>query len=123
MFLILENDLCQGLCFGVRDAERDTLDAEVGGNFCGFAGEREGGAAALLADYFQVDPTNSAAPAGAERFHGGFFGGETASVSLELILEALAICDFVECEDTAEERLAMALNGSLDARDFGDIHT
>jgi len=107
----------------MRDAERDALHAEVRGDFCGFSGESEGGAAALLADDFEIDPADAVAPAGSERFHGGFLRGEAASVAFELIPEALAIFDFVGREDAAEEKLAAALNGRLDARDFGDVNT
>jgi len=99
------------------------LDAELGGNFCGFTGEGHGGAAALLAGDFKIDPADAAAPAGAERFHGCFFGSEAAGVAFELVLETLAIFDFVGREDAAQEGLAVALDGCLDARNFGDIHT
>jgi len=93
--------LGQGLPFGVGNADGDALHSEVGGDFCGFAGEGDGGAAALFADYFEIHPADSTAPTRAEGFHGGFFGGETAGVAFELILEALAIFDFVGCEDAA----------------------
>jgi hypothetical protein len=107
----------------VGDAEGDALHAELGGDFCGFAGEGDGGAAALFADYFEIDPADAAAPSGAEGFHGCFFGGEAAGVTLEFILEALAIFDFVRREDAAEEWLAVTFDGSFDARNFGNIHT
>jgi len=121
--LILENSLGEGLRFSVRDAEGDVLHAELGGDFCGFAGEGDGWAAGLFADDFKVEPADAAAPTGAERFHGGFLGGESAGVAFELVLEALAILDFVGREDPAEERLAAALNGRFDARNFSDIYT
>ena len=93
------------------------------GDFCSFAGEGDGGAAALLADDFEIDPVYAAAPTGSERFHGRFLGGETASVAFELVLEALAVFDFVWREDASEEELAAALDGCFDARNFGNIHT
>ena len=120
---IFKNDLGQGLGFGVGDAEGDALHAELGGDFCGFAGEGKGGAAARFADYFEIDPADAVAPSGAERFHGGFFGGEAAGVTFEFILEALAIFDFAGREDAAKEWLAVTFDGGLDARDFGNIDT
>ena len=107
----------------MRDADGDALHAEMCGDFCSFAGEGDGGAAALFADYFEIDPAHAAVPSGAERFHGCFFGGEAAGVTFEFILEALAICDFVGSEDAAEEWLAVTFDGGFDARDFGDIYT
>ena len=115
--------MCEGLRFGVRDADGNAPNAEGGGDFSGFAGEGDGGAAALLADDLEVDPADAASPAGSERFHGRFLGGEAAGVAFELVLEALAIRDFVGREDAVEEGLAAALDGRLDARDFGNIHT
>lgn len=108
--------------FGVRDAEGDAFHAEAGGDFCGFASEGDGGAAALFADDFEIDPADAAAPAGAKRFHGRFFGGESAGVAFKLVLETLAIFDFVGRENAAQEGLTVALDGRFDARDFGDIH-
>ena len=99
------------------------LHAELAGNSCRFTGEGHGGAAALLADYFEIDPANAASPAGAERFHGRFLGGEAPGVAFELILEALAIFDFSWREHAAQKQFAAAFDGGLDARHFGDVHT
>ena len=77
----------------------------------------------MFADDFEVDPADAAAPARAERLHSGFFGGEAAGVAFEFVLEALAIFDFVGRKDAAEERLAVAPNGCLNARNFGNVHT
>jgi YfiH family protein len=107
----------------VRDADGNASDAESRRDFCGFAGKRHRRSATLLADDFQVDPAHAAAPSSAERFHGRFLRGEAAGVAFELVLEALAIFNFVRREDAAEERLAVAFDGGFDARDFGDIHT
>jgi len=115
--------LGEGLRFDVRDADGDVSDAEGRRDFCGFAGERYDRAAALFVGDFEIDPADAAAPSGAQRFHGRFFGGEAAGVALELVLETLAVFDFVGREDAAEEWLAAALDGRLDARDFGNIHT
>ncbi len=107
----------------MRDADGDAPDAEGSGDFCGFAGEGDGGTAALFADDFEIEPADAASPSGAERFHGRFFSGEAAGVAFELVLEALAIFDFVGREDAAKEGLAAALDGRFDPRDLGNIHT
>jgi polyphenol oxidase len=111
------------LRFGVRNADGDASDAEGRRDFCGFAGERHGRSAALLAYHLEIDPANAAAPSSAERFHGRFLGGETSGVAFEFVLEALAISDFVARVDAAQERLAVALDGRFDARNFCNIHT
>jgi len=105
------------------DADGNASDAEGSGDFCGFTGEGDVGAAALFADDFEIDPADAAAPSGSERFHGGLLGGEASGVAFEPVLKALAIFDFVGRVDAAEKGLAAALDGRSDARDFGDIHT
>src|SRR5215813_1924662 len=84
-------DLGEGLVGGVGDAEGDVFYAEALADFAGFAVEFHGGAAAALADDFDVDPADAAAPASAEGFHGGFFGCEAAGVTLVFIFEALTV--------------------------------
>jgi len=86
--------LGEGLVGGVADAEGDVFYAEADGDVAGFAVEFHGGAAAALADDFDVDPADAAAPAGAEGFHRGFFCGEAAGVTLVFIFETLAVFAF-----------------------------
>src|SRR5437660_4614879 len=83
--LILKDNLGQGLRFGVRDAERDVLHAELAGYFCGFTCEGHGRSAALLTHYFQIDPADSTPPSGAEGLHRSFLSGEAAGVAFELV--------------------------------------
>ena len=111
----------ESLVGGVGDAEGDVFDAEVIGDFTGFAVEFYGGSAAALADDFDVDPAHAAAPAGAERFHRGFFRGEAAREPLILILEAFAVFSFGRRVEPAEKCFAVALDGGFDAADFGDV--
>jgi hypothetical protein len=91
---VLEDDLGEGLVCGVGDAEGDVLYAEAVSDVARFAVEFYGGAAAALADDFDVDPADAAAPAGAEGFHRGFFCGEAAGVTLVFIFETLAVFAF-----------------------------
>jgi polyphenol oxidase len=103
------------------DAERDVFYAEAFADFAGFAVEFYGGAAAFLADDFDVDPADAAAPAGAEGLHRGFLGGEAAGVALVFVFEALAVFAFGGRVETAEDCFAVALDGGFYAADFGDV--
>jgi YfiH family protein len=105
----------------VGDAEGDVFYAEAFADFAGFAVKFHGGAAAALADDFDIDPADAAAPAGAERFHRGFFGGEAAGVALVFIFEALAVFAFGGGVKAAEDGFAVALDGGFYAADFGDV--
>jgi len=105
----------------VADAEGDVFNAEAIGDFAGFAVEFYRGASAALADDFDIDPAHAAAPAGAERFHRGFFRGEAAREPLILILEAFAVFAFSRRVEAAEKCFAVTLDGGFDAADFGDV--
>lgn len=120
-WLILEDDLGEGLVGGVGDAERDVFYAEALADFAGFAVEFYGGAAAFLADDFDVDPADAAAPSGAEGFHGGLFCGEAAGVAFVFIFEALAVFAFGGRVKAAEDCFAVALDGGFYALDFGEV--
>jgi len=121
--LIFKNNLRQSLRFRVRDADRYALHAKLSGDFCGFSSQRNARAAALLANNFQINPANTPAPPGPERLHSRFFGGESPSIALELILEPLAIFDFLGREDAIKKSLAMAFDGRLHAGHLGNIYT
>lgn len=103
------------------NAEGDIFYAEAFADFAGFAMEFHGGAAAALADDFDIDPADAAAPTGAERFHRGFFCGEAAGVPLVFIFEALAVFAFGGGVKAAEDGFAVALDGGFYAADFGDV--
>jgi polyphenol oxidase len=105
----------------VGDAEGDVFHAEAVGDVAGFAVEFHGGAAAALANDFDIDPADAAAPACAESFHGGFFCGEAAGVALIFIFEALAVFALGGRVEAAEKSFAVALDGGFDAADFGDV--
>jgi len=105
----------------VRDRERNVFYAEVIGDLSRGALEADRGLAAGLARDFDIAPSDAAAPARPERLHGGFFRSETGRISLELVAMAFAVGDFGGSEQSIEERLAVARDGSLDAVDFGDV--
>jgi YfiH family protein len=118
---ILEDDLGEGLVGGVGDAERDVFHAKAIGDVAGFAVEFHGWAAAPLADDFDVDPADAAAPAGAESFHRGFFCGEAAGIAFVFILEALAVFALGGRVEAAKDRFAVALDGGSYSPNFRDI--
>jgi polyphenol oxidase len=113
--------LGEGLVGGVGDAERDVFYAEGVGDLAGFAVKFNCGAAAFLADDFDVNPADAAAPAGAEGFHRSFFGGEAAGEAFVFVFETLAIFAFGGGVEAAEKCFAVALDGGFDAADFGDV--
>ena len=108
---------------GVRDAQRDVFHAEVVGNFPGRAFQSDCWAPAPLAHNFHVNPAHTAAPACSQSFHRSFLRRETAGIALELILELLAIRDFLRRVNAAKESLRLRLNHRPDALYFGDINT
>ena len=113
---VLEDDLGEGLVCGVGDAEGNVFYAEAVSDVAGFAVEFYGGTAAALADDFDVDPADAAAPAGAEGFHRGFFCGEAAGVTLVFIFETLAVFAFGLAP--ALKRLPRPAISALDFDDF-----
>jgi YfiH family protein len=107
----------------VGNCEGDILGAEFGGEFAGYTTEPQHRLAAGLIGNFDVAPADSVTPAGAQRFHCGFFHREAAGIALELIFVALAIGDFRGREEALEEGLAVALDGRLNAIDLCDIQS
>src|SRR5512143_3714410 len=73
----LKDDVGEGLVGGVSKGEVDISGAEAGGDFRGGAVEGDGGALSFGTDDFDIAPTDTMVPSGAEGFHAGFFGGKT----------------------------------------------
>src|SRR5436305_4331431 len=119
----LQNHLRNGLLFRVRDRKRGIFDSELGGELSGLAVESHCGASSGHTDNFAVAPAHSVIPAGAERFHGRFFGRESRRIALHAIRFRVAVTDFSGREDALEKSDAKALNGLADARNFSDIDT
>jgi len=98
------------------------FDAELGGDFGGFTGELDAGASGRVAGDIDVGPRDAAAPAGAEDFQDGFFGGEAAGEVLEIALGILGtILLFGRGEDAVEEVLAVLGVEVADAVDFDEV--
>src|SRR5277367_3869585 len=82
-----------------------------------------GRALPLRTNYFDVAPTHAVAPACAERFHAGFFGGEARGITFETGDFLFAIPDFAIGENAAQKTVPETLDALTDARNFGDVHT
>ena len=121
--LVFKNNLCQSLRLGVGNTNRYPFHAKLPGDFCGFTSQRDARPPTLLTDDLQVNPANPAPPPGPQRLHGRFLRGKAPSIAFELILESLAIFDFLRREDAIKKSLPAALNSRLYARHFGNIDT
>src|SRR5581483_5487630 len=100
---------------------RDVFHAELFGNFGGLAVKGERRTAAAEVGHFNIAPAESAAPAGAERFHAGLFRCEARGVALETIGFTFCIGDFAIGENASLETVAVAFEGFLHARDLAQI--
>ena len=75
----------------VRDCQRNILHAHFVSTFPRDALQLQRRLSAGLADYFDVAPAHSRAPAGAQSFHRSFFGGKASGVTFEFIPMAFAV--------------------------------
>ena len=98
------------------------FDPQADGEFGGYAGEGDGGAASGLAADFDVAPGYAMAEAGAEGLEGGLFGGEAGGEALQVIALGGAVRDLGGGEDTAKKALAEALEGLADPGNLCDIN-
>jgi hypothetical protein len=73
--------------------------------------------------HFDIPPGHATIPARADRFHGGFFGGEASGVALCLVRLGLAITDFVGRENALQEAPPEAFDGPRDAVHLRNIDT
>src|SRR5262249_53926930 len=85
--------------------------------------QRDARWAARTPHNFDIDPSDAAAPACAERFHRSFFGGKPAGVALVFVLEALAVLALALRIYPAQERLAVALDCRFHAVHFCNIYS
>src|ERR1700730_16313887 len=118
---VFQNHLRHRLFCGVGDRQSHILDSEFQCEFSSLPVECHGWAASRHADYLAVPPAHPMVPAGAERFHGGFLGGEACGIALEPVRLRIAIAHLCRCEDALQETLPEALHGLADAGNFGDV--
>src|ERR1700691_6074526 len=97
--LVFQNDLRYGLLGGVGERECGVLHAQAGGYLTGSPVKSNGRAAAGHADYFAIAPAYAVAPAGAQGFHRGFFGGEACGITLDAVGLGVAVADFARRVD------------------------
>lgn len=101
----------------------DAADAAGGGELRGDAGELERGLAGGLAGDGEVLPCDAAGEAGAERFHPGFLGGETAGEAFVGVGFGEGVADLGFGVDAVEKTVAEALAAGADAGDFREVGT
>jgi hypothetical protein len=123
------NERCAGLLAEEDDlSERERIrvsDRELRGSSA-YLREAPGGAAVQpqlrrttgLANDFDITPKNSLRVAGAERFHGGLFGGEPAREMNRWIVPPHTVGDFRFREDAVGEPVAVPFDRRSDARDI-----
>src|ERR1700676_2405849 len=118
---VLQNHLRHRLLRRVRDRQSHILDSEFHCEFSGLPVECHSRTASRHADYLAIAPPHSMIPAGAERFHGGFFGGEACGIALEPVRLRIAIAPLSRGEDALQKTLPEALHRLADAGNFGDV--
>jgi len=106
---------------GVGKRERNVSSAHPSGKLGRLAVECDSGPASGLAGDFDVTPAHAMVPAGAERFHGCFLGGEAGGVTFHSIGLGIAVAYLAFGEHAAEESVTMAGKGLRDARNFRDV--
>src|ERR1700722_1683253 len=123
VILVFQNHVRQGLLGSVGQGERYVSGAQFGGDRRSLAVKLNGRALCLRTNYFYVAPAHAVAPARAERFHAGFFGGEARGIAFERGDFLFAVSNFALGENAAQKTVPETLDALTDARNFGDVHT
>ncbi len=103
-----EDDLGDGLLGSVGKRERNVRCAEPCGKLSRLAVKGDRGSASGLARDLNVTPAYAMVPAGAERLHGRFLGGEAGGVAFHPVSLGIAVADFAFSENTVKKAVAMA---------------
>ena len=110
-----EDDLRDGVLFGVGKGERHVNCAELRRELGSLAVKCDRGTASGLTTDFSVAPGDPVIPSRADGLHRGFFGGEARSVTLDAVGLRLAVADLGLGKDSMEEAVTKTCNGSFDA--------
>src|SRR5205823_12877599 len=70
---------------------------------------------------FHILPAHAVVPAGAKRFHGRFFGGETRGISLSTVRFRLAVVHLSFGEYAVQKALPVTLNRIGNPRNFSNV--
>ena len=119
---MLANRAGDGVGAGVGDGQMPMRDAQLPGEPGAFAAEAQDGLARGVVEDFHVGPGDFAAPAGAEDFEDGLFGGEAAGEMDGEIAMGEAIGLLGGGEAAVQEMPAVVGVHLGDAGDFRDIH-
>src|SRR5579864_945624 len=118
---VLQNHLRHRLFGRVRDRQSHILDSEFHREFSSLPVECHGRTASGHTDDLAIAPPHPMIPAGAERLHGGLFGGEARGIALEPVRLRIAIAHLSRGEDALQKTLPETLNRLADAGNFGDV--
>src|SRR5205823_13583627 len=94
----------------MRKGQGHIRGIQTGCEFGCFAVKPNCWTATRRAPYLNVTPPHSAAPACAQRFHGGLFCGEPCSEPLDSIRFRVAVANFLVREDAAQKPFAELLD-------------
>lgn len=95
--------------------------AQFGGELGRLAVECYSGTASGLAAHFNVAPSDTMIPAGADGLHCGFLSGEACGVALDPVGFRFAVLDLLLGKDPMHEAIAEAGDGCFNSRYFRNV--
>src|SRR5579864_23609 len=117
----LEDHLGDDVVVSVRDGDCCPRHVKFARQLSGAAPQNQLRFSARLMDYLDVEPTDAVAPTRAQRFEGGFLGGEARRVTFRFVLELLAVSDLFGRKHAASEALSVPIQHVLNADRLRDI--
>src|SRR5258708_39725320 len=105
----------------MSNADRNILHAQSIRYFPRLALQLQGRPSAAQSQHFNIDPANTTAPAGSQRFHRRLLYSKTPCVSLVLVLELLAIRALFFSKNAVQKSFALALHRAFDTLYFLDV--
>lgn len=118
---VLQNHRSNGHGTGMGEGQVDPANTGALGRPGGASMQADCGAAALVADYFHIDPAAGAAYAGAECLEDRFLRGKSGGQRGGDIPQAETIGELARREDPAQASFAPPLAERVDARNQDDI--
>lgn len=118
---ILQNHRCNGHLTGMGEGQMDPANTGALGHPSGAPVQANCGTAALVADYFNIDPAARAADTGTECLEDCFLRGKSGGQRGGDLAEAETVGEFARSEDPAQASFAPPLAERVDARNQDDI--
>src|SRR5215469_17375696 len=92
--LAFQNDLRDGLCFGVRDRQCSILHTELCRKLARFTVKMHRRTPSRFSNNLTIAPTYTVVPSRAQCLHGSLFGCETCGIALYAIGLGIAVPHF-----------------------------